>query len=135
MAGHTARGATAAGRIALAELRALPCNADLPADTIPPVESLADALARAVPCWIDVLAVDLRAGRTQLVVAHGNAGNRGPQHPDRLSRYDFDADLRPLHRGGRYLDPVAAAHASAAVAWEGTAADVNGLVSRAAGRP
>jgi 2,3-bisphosphoglycerate-dependent phosphoglycerate mutase len=135
---------------ALADLRALPCYADLPADTVPPVESLADVLARAVPYWIDVLAVELRAGRTPLVVAHGNALRALTAHWDRCSeqeivdlniptgiplRYDFDADLRPLRRGGRYLDPVAAAHASAAVAREGTAADVDGVVSRAAGRP
>lgn len=33
--------------------------------------------------------------------------------------YELDDALRPRHRGGRYLDPAAAAHAAAAVAEKG----------------
>lgn len=120
--------------LSLAALRADPRFADLPADTIPPVESLADVVARIVPYWIDVLAADLRAGRLPLVVAHGNSLRALVTHWDRLSedevmdlniptgiplRYDFDSDLRPMRRCGQYLDPDAAAEASAAVAREG----------------
>jgi 2,3-bisphosphoglycerate-dependent phosphoglycerate mutase len=119
---------------ALGALRADPRFAGLPTDTIPPVESLADVVARVVPYWTDVLAADLRAGRLPLVVAHGNSLRALVTHWDRLSedevlnlniptgiplRYDFDAGLRPVLRGVRYLDPNAAAQAVAAVAREG----------------
>jgi len=127
--------------VALAALRADPCYAGLPADTIPPVESLAGVRARAVPYWIDVLAPELRTRRLPLVVAHGNSIRALVAHWDRLPedevmalniptgillRYDFDRDLRPRLRGGRYLDPAAAAHAADAVAREGTPARVAG---------
>jgi 2,3-bisphosphoglycerate-dependent phosphoglycerate mutase len=34
-------------------------------------------------------------------------------------RYELDADMRPLHKGGEYLDPETAEKAAAAVAAQG----------------
>lgn len=97
-------------------------------------ESLADVIARLLPYWYDALVPDLRAGHTVLVVAHSNSLRALAAHLDRLSpaevlelniptgiplRYDLGADLRPIERGGRYLDPDAAVVAAEAVANQG----------------
>ncbi len=70
-----------------------------------------------------------------MVVAHSNSLRALVAHLDRLSpeelpaldiptamplRYDLDEHLVPLVRGGRYLDPEAAAAAAAEVAAEGS---------------
>jgi 2,3-bisphosphoglycerate-dependent phosphoglycerate mutase len=103
--------------------------------THPRTESLADVVARLLPYWRDAIVPDLRAGGPVLVVAHGNSLRALVAHLDVLSpaevldlniptgmplRYDLDDDLRPLLRGGRYLEPDAAAAAAAAVAAEGS---------------
>ncbi|MPZ97400.1 MAG: 2,3-bisphosphoglycerate-dependent phosphoglycerate mutase, partial [Propionibacteriales bacterium] len=77
---------------------------------------------------------DLRAGQTVLVAAHGNSLRALVMHLDDLSKddvvglniptgiplaYRLDADLRPVQRGGEYLDPAAAKDAIAAVASQG----------------
>jgi 2,3-bisphosphoglycerate-dependent phosphoglycerate mutase len=69
-----------------------------------------------------------------LVAAHGNSLRAFVKHLDQVSdeaisklniptgiplRYDLDDDLRPLTRGGAYLDPTAAKEAAAAVANQG----------------
>jgi 2,3-bisphosphoglycerate-dependent phosphoglycerate mutase len=118
-------------------LRALaddPRYAALPAHVIPSAESLADVLARVLPHWVDTISADLRAGRTTLVVAHGNSLRALVTHLDQLDEdavatlniptgmplcYELDERLRPLYPHGRYLDPSAAAEAAAAVAGEG----------------
>ncbi|MFD2474819.1 2,3-bisphosphoglycerate-dependent phosphoglycerate mutase [Amycolatopsis silviterrae] len=117
-----------------AELRADPRYRDLPPGTVPDTESLADVLARVLPYWADNVATDLRAGRTPLVVAHGNSLRALVMHLDKLRpnevaalniptgmplRYEFDERLLPLPPGGRYLDPHAADTAAATVAAEG----------------
>lgn len=117
-------------------LRADPRYADLPYRTIPACESLADVLARLLPYWTDTLAADLRAGRTPLVVAHGNSLRALVMHLDQLSPtqvaglniptgiplcYDLDEMLEPKRRGGQYLDPDAADSAAQAIAMEGEA--------------
>lgn len=119
-----------------AALREDPRYADLPAGTVPDTESLADVHARLLPYWIDVLAADLRAGRTPLVVAHGNSLRALVMHLDGLTEhevaelniptgipleYHLDSRLRPNSGGGRYLDHEAATRAAAAVAGEGGA--------------
>ncbi|MDT7707185.1 MAG: 2,3-bisphosphoglycerate-dependent phosphoglycerate mutase [Pseudonocardiales bacterium] len=96
--------------------------AALPVAELPRTESLADVRTRLVPYWDDAIAPDLRAGRTTLVVAHGNSLRALCMHLDALTegqvalleiptgvplRYDLDADLRPVVPGGTYLDPVA----------------------------
>ena len=121
---------------ALARLRADPRYAALRGGGLPTVESLADMIARVAPYWADVLAGQLCTGRRVLVVAHGNALRALITVLDRLTeqevedlniptgaplRYDFDPELRPVVRGGGYLDPDSARTAAATVAAEGQA--------------
>ena len=111
-----------------------PRYAGLARGLLPRTESLADVIARLLPYWYDAIVPDLRAGRTVLVVAHSNSLRALVAHLDRLSpeevlslniptgsplRYDLDEDLAPLDRGGRYLDPEAAALGAQAVADQG----------------
>jgi 2,3-bisphosphoglycerate-dependent phosphoglycerate mutase len=115
-------------------LRADPRYADLPPGTVPDTESLADVLTRLLPYWVDNVVPDLRAGRTPLLVAHGNSLRALVMHLDRLRPdevatlniptgiplcYDLDDTFRPRQPGGCYLDPRAASEAAAAVAGEG----------------
>ena len=108
--------------------------AGLPRDAVPRTESLADVANRLLPYWYDAIVPDLRAGRTVLVVAHSNSLRALVAHLDRLTeaeilalniptgvplRYDLDADMAPVERGGRYLDPKAAAEGAEAVANQG----------------
>ena len=96
--------------------------ADVPASLLPRTESLADVRARLVPYWDAAIAPGLSAGRTTLVVAHGNSLRALCLHLDALTesevalleiptgvplRYDLDAGLRPLVRGGVYLGEAA----------------------------
>jgi len=101
---------------------------------IPRTECLADVVARMLPYWESSIAPDLRAGHTVLVAAHGNSLRALIKYLDEIDeqtiaglniptgiplRYDFDDQLRPLPRGGTYLDPDAAAEAIAVVAQQG----------------
>ena len=111
--------------------------AALPPDARPATECLADVVARLIPYWEDVIVAEsLRAGRTTLVVAHGNSLRALVKHLDQISDediaalniptgiplvYRLDDDLRPIVPGGEYLDPDAAAEAAAAVAAQGKA--------------
>ena len=111
--------------------------AALPPDARPATECLADVVARLIPYWQDVIVAEsLRAGRTTLVVAHGNSLRALVKHLDQISDediaalniptgiplvYRLDDDLRPIVPGGEYLDPDAAAEAAAAVAAQGKA--------------
>src|SRR5215212_5635055 len=103
-------------------------------DELPRTECLKDVIARLLPYWDGPLADDLRAGRTVLVAAHGNSLRAIVKHLDDVSDddiaglniptgmplvYELDDELRPTVRGGRYLDPDAAAEAAAAVAKQG----------------
>ena len=109
--------------------------AGLPDEITPRTECLKDVLERALPYWYDAIVPDLLTGATVLVAAHGNSLRALVKHLDGISdeaiaglniptgiplRYDLDgASLRPLKAGGEYLDPAAAAEASAAVANQG----------------
>ncbi|WP_340537179.1 phosphoglyceromutase [Nocardioides sp. GXZ039] len=112
---------------------ALPQYADL-GDEMPRTECLKDVIERLLPYWDSAVADDLRAGKTVLVAAHGNSLRAIVKHLDGISDddiaalniptgmplvYELDDDLRPIHKGGRYLDPEAAAAAAAAVASQG----------------
>ena len=103
-------------------------------DQLPDTECLKDVLHRMLPYWHDAIVPDLRAERTVLVAAHGNSLRALVKHLDGISdddivslniptgiplRYDLDDDLRPVRRGGTYLDPEAAAEAAAKVASQG----------------
>jgi 2,3-bisphosphoglycerate-dependent phosphoglycerate mutase len=111
-----------------------PRYAVLPDDLMPRTECLADVVARLLPYWQDAIVPGLAAGQTVLVVAHGNSLRALVKHLDGISDaeiaelniptgipllYDLDDAFRPTVRGGRYLDPAAAAQAAAAVAAQG----------------
>lgn len=101
---------------------------------LPRTECLKDVIARLLPYWDDAVVPDLTAGKTVLIAAHGNSLRAIVKHLDEISDediaglniptgmplvYELDEDLRPTVRGGRYLDPEAAAAAAAAVANQG----------------
>ena len=104
--------------------------ASLAPEQLPATECLADVVDRMLPYWYDSIVPDLRAGRTTLVVAHGNSLRALVMHLDGISQdaiselniptgmprlYEFDADLNVVD--ARYLgDPKAVAAAAAAVA-------------------
>jgi len=110
-----------------------PRYADL-GDDMPRTECLKDVVARMLPYWDADIVPDLRAGRTVLVAAHGNSLRALVKHLDGISDeaiaglniptgipllYELDESFAPTVRGGRYLDPEAAASAAAAVANQG----------------
>jgi len=101
---------------------------------LPKTECLKDVLVRMMPYWEEAIAPELRSGKTVLVTAHGNSLRALVKHLDGISddeiaelniptgiplHYKLDANLRPLVRGGEYLDPEAAAAGAAAVANQG----------------
>lgn len=107
--------------------------ADLGAD-MPATECLKDVVTRMMPYWTGNIVPDLRAGKRALVTAHGNSLRALVKHLDGISEsdiaelniptgipllYKLDADLKPINRGGEYLDPTAAAAAIQAVANQG----------------
>lgn len=102
--------------------------------TIPKTECLKDVLARMLPLWENEISKDLIAGKTVLVTAHGNSLRALVKHLDGISDadiaelniptgiplvYKLDENLKPLVKGGEYLDPEAAAAGAAAVANQG----------------
>jgi 2,3-bisphosphoglycerate-dependent phosphoglycerate mutase len=102
----------------------------------PLTECLADVVVRFLPYFTDVIVPDLGAGKTVLIVAHGNSLRALVKHLDNMSdeaivglniptgiplRYDLDGDMRPVLPGGTYLDPEAAAAGAAEVASQGRA--------------
>ncbi|MFC4590643.1 phosphoglyceromutase [Sphaerisporangium corydalis] len=106
----------------------------LPPELMPRTECLKDVVQRMLPYWYDSVVPDLAAGRTTLVVAHGNSLRALVKHLDGIGddeiaklniptgiplRYELDADFRPLKPGGEYLDPEAAKAAIEAVANQG----------------
>lgn len=101
---------------------------------LPRTECLKDVIDRLLPYWYDAVQADLADGHTVLVAAHGNSLRAIVKHLDDVSDadiaglniptgmplvYELDDDFRPVHQGGRYLDPDAAAEAAAAVANQG----------------
>jgi 2,3-bisphosphoglycerate-dependent phosphoglycerate mutase len=101
---------------------------------LPKTECLADVVRRLEPYLRGPIAADLAAGKTVLVAAHGNSLRATVKLLDGISddaiaglniptgiplRYELDADMTPLHAGGEYLDPDAAAEAIKAVANQG----------------
>lgn len=101
---------------------------------IPKTECLKDVLARMLPLWENEISKDLMAGKTVLVTAHGNSLRALVKHLDGISDadiaelniptgiplvYKLDENLKPLVKGGEYLDPEAAAAGAAAVANQG----------------
>jgi len=111
-----------------------PRYAELAPEIVPRTECLKDVVVRLLPYWYDAIVPDLRAGRTVLVAAHGNSLRAMVKHLDGVDDdtivglniptgiplvYELDDSLRPRQRGGRYLDPDAAAAAIEAVKNQG----------------
>ncbi|MGH3979259.1 MAG: phosphoglyceromutase [Pseudonocardiaceae bacterium] len=101
---------------------------------VPVAECLADVVTRMLPYWEQRIVPDLRDGRTVLVAAHGNSLRALVKHLEGIDErsiaglnlptgiplaYELDGEMRPVTRGGTYLDPEAAADAIAAVANQG----------------
>jgi 2,3-bisphosphoglycerate-dependent phosphoglycerate mutase len=108
-----------------------PRYATLPPELMPRTECLKDVLGRFLPYWYDAIVPDLAAGRTVLVVAHGNSLRALVKHLDGISDeaiaelniptgipllYELDAAFKPTG-AGRYLDPEAAVAAAAGWCW------------------
>jgi 2,3-bisphosphoglycerate-dependent phosphoglycerate mutase len=105
----------------------------LPPDLLPRTECLKDVVVRVLPYWHDVIAADLRAGRTALVAAHGNSLRALVKHLDRISDAEiaelniptgvplvYELDDRLTTVSSRYLgDPDEVARRAEAVANQG----------------
>lgn len=103
-------------------------------DALPKTECLKDVLVRMLPYWHSDIAESLRQGKKVLVTAHGNSLRALVKHLDDIGddeiaelniptgiplHYRLDENLKPIVRGGEYLDPEAAAAGAAAVANQG----------------
>ena len=102
---------------------------------IPLTECLKDTVVRVMPCWNEVLAPAILAGRRLVIAAHGNSIRALVKYLDGIADadivgvnipngiplvYELDAQLKPIR--SQYLgDPEAAARAAAAVASQGKA--------------
>ena len=102
--------------------------------SMPKTECLKDVVDRLIPYLVGEITADLDAGKTTLVVAHGNSIRAIVKHIDHISDtdiagvniptgiplfYEFDEAFEPIKKGGEYLDPEAAKDAIAAVANQG----------------
>jgi 2,3-bisphosphoglycerate-dependent phosphoglycerate mutase len=111
-----------------------PPYAGLPPEARPATECLQDVVGRMLPWWYDAIVPDLRAGQVVLVAAHGNSLRALVKHLDAVPDdeipglniptgipllYELDDDVRPVRRGGEYLDPEGAAEAIEAVKNQG----------------
>jgi 2,3-bisphosphoglycerate-dependent phosphoglycerate mutase len=101
--------------------------ADLKRQELPLTESLKDTVGRFLPCWHEVIAPDIKAGKRVLIVAHGNSLRALVKHLENISDeeivelniptgiprvYQLNDDLKPLTK--YYLGDQAAAEAKAA---------------------
>jgi 2,3-bisphosphoglycerate-dependent phosphoglycerate mutase len=101
---------------------------------LPMTECLKDVVVRMVPYWEQEIVPDLKEGKVVLVTAHGNSLRALVKHLEGIGDgdiaglniptgipllYELDADMRPVKKGGEYLDPAAAAEAIRAVANQG----------------
>ncbi len=111
-----------------------PRYAGLPPALLPRTECLRDVVGRLLPYWYDAIVPDLAAGRTVLVVAHGNSLRALVKHLDQVDDaaiaglniptgiplvYELGASFTAAAKGGRYLDPQRAAVAAEAVKNQG----------------
>jgi 2,3-bisphosphoglycerate-dependent phosphoglycerate mutase len=102
--------------------------------SVPKTECLKDVVARMLPYWEESIVPDLRTGKRILVTAHGNSLRALVKHLDGISDgdiaelniptgipllYKLDSQLRPIIKGGEYLDADAAKAAISAVANQG----------------
>lgn len=107
-----------------------PSNDDLYADVdpadIPSTEALSNVVDRMLPYWFEEIVPELKAGKTVLIVAHGNSLRALVKHLDDISEeeilelniptgipliYQLNDELRPISSG--YLGDAEAAQAAA----------------------
>lgn len=101
---------------------------------VPKTECLKDVVARMLPYWDEFIVPDLKTGKRILVTAHGNSLRALVKHLDGISDgdiaelniptgipllYKLDSQLRPIIKGGEYLDADSAKAAISAVANQG----------------
>ena len=94
-------------------------------DPVPDTECLKDVLGRMLPYWNGTIVPALQTGDTVMVAAHGNSLRSIVKHLDDISDediagvniptgiplvYELDEEtLKPIKKGGTYLDPDAQA--------------------------
>ena len=94
-------------------------------DPIPHTECLKDVLERMLPYWDSNIVPALQTGKTVLIAAHGNSLRSIVKYLDDISDadiagvniptgiplvYELDEEtLKPIKKGGTYLDPDAQA--------------------------
>jgi len=103
-------------------------------DELPKTECLKDVITRVLPYLTGDIYSDLKTNRNVLVTAHGNSIRAIVKYLDDISDvdiaavniptgipllYELDENFKPITKGGRYLDPVAAKAAIEAVANQG----------------
>ncbi|MDP9806222.1 2,3-bisphosphoglycerate-dependent phosphoglycerate mutase [Trueperella bonasi] len=104
-------------------------------EPIPDTECLKDVIERLMPYWDGEIVPDLKTGKTIMLAAHGNSLRAIVKMLDDISDedisglniptgiplyYELDEEtLKPVTKGGQYLDPEAAAAAIEAVANQG----------------
>ena len=98
-------------------------------EPIPATECLKDVLERLLPYWEGTIVPEIKTGKTVMIAAHGNSLRAIVKHLDDISDddiagvniptgiplvYELDEEtLKPLKKGGRYLDPEAEAKIAA----------------------
>lgn len=101
-------------------------------EPIPATECLKDVLERLLPYWEEEIIPDIKSGKTVLITAHGNSLRAIVKHLDDISDediagvniptgvpllYELDEEtLKPIKKGGTYLDPEAEAKIAAVAA-------------------
>jgi len=103
-------------------------------EQLPKTECLKDVVARVLPYLTGEVMDDLKSGKTVLITAHGNSIRAIVKFLDAISDadiagvniptgipllYELNEKFEPITKGGRYLDPKAAADSIAAVANQG----------------
>jgi 2,3-bisphosphoglycerate-dependent phosphoglycerate mutase len=103
-------------------------------ESLPKTECLKDVVARVIPYLNNEINNDLKSGKVVLITAHGNSIRAIVKYLDNISDtdiagvniptgipllYELNESFEPITKGGRYLDPQAAADAIAAVANQG----------------
>lgn len=98
-------------------------------EPIPATECLKDVLERLLPYWEGTIVPEIKTGKTVMIAAHGNSLRAIVKHLDEISDediagvniptgiplvYELDEEtLKPIKKGGTYLDPEAEAKIAA----------------------
>ena len=98
-------------------------------EPVPATECLKDVIARLLPYWESTIVPEIKTGKTVMIAAHGNSLRAIVKHLDEISDediagvniptgiplvYELDEEtLKPIKKGGRYLDPEAEAKIAA----------------------